>query len=97
MYAADQKRAPDLITDGCEPPCGCWELNSGPLEEQVMLLTTEPTADDKGRKMSGLTSAHRSQKSELGLRSVLPKPLAYTLKPGFPNQNVVPSFYKNTL
>ncbi|KRY65434.1 hypothetical protein T4D_8955 [Trichinella pseudospiralis] len=20
--------------DGCEPPCGCWELNSGPLEEQ---------------------------------------------------------------
>ena len=36
-----QKRAPDLITDGCEPPCGCWELNSGPLEEQTMLLTTE--------------------------------------------------------
>ena len=28
-----QKRAPDLITDGCEPPCGCRELNSGPLEE----------------------------------------------------------------
>jgi hypothetical protein len=27
-----QKRASDLITDGCEPPCGCWELNSGPLE-----------------------------------------------------------------
>jgi len=24
-----QKRASDLITDGCEPPCGCWELNSG--------------------------------------------------------------------
>jgi hypothetical protein len=29
-------------TDGCEPPCGCWELNSGPLEEQSVLLTTEP-------------------------------------------------------
>jgi hypothetical protein len=29
------------ITDGCEPPCGCWELNSGPLEEQSVLLTTE--------------------------------------------------------
>jgi hypothetical protein len=26
----------DLITDGCEPPCGCWELNSGPLEEQLV-------------------------------------------------------------
>jgi len=33
-----QKRASDLITDGCEPPCGCWELNSGPLEEQVSAL-----------------------------------------------------------
>jgi len=21
------------FTDGCEPPCGYWELNSGPLEE----------------------------------------------------------------
>jgi hypothetical protein len=23
-----------ISTDGCEPPRGCWELNSGPLEEQ---------------------------------------------------------------
>jgi hypothetical protein len=36
-----QKRASDLITDGCEPPCGCWDLNSGPLEEQSVLLTAE--------------------------------------------------------
>ena len=27
----------------CEPPCGCWELNSGSLEEQSVLLTTEPS------------------------------------------------------
>jgi hypothetical protein len=33
----------DLITDGCEPPCGCWDLNSGPLEEQSVLLPTEPS------------------------------------------------------
>jgi hypothetical protein len=26
------------ITDGCEPPCGCWELNSGPLEEHLSSL-----------------------------------------------------------
>jgi hypothetical protein len=32
----------DLITDGCEPPCGCWDLNSGPQEEQSVLLTAEP-------------------------------------------------------
>jgi hypothetical protein len=38
-----QKRSSDLITDGCEPPCGCWELNSGPVEEQPVLLTAEPS------------------------------------------------------
>ena len=38
-----QKKASDPITDGCEPPCGCWELNSGPLEEQSVLLITEPS------------------------------------------------------
>ena len=37
-----QKRASDPIRDGCEPPCSCWELNSGPLEEQSVLLTAEP-------------------------------------------------------
>jgi hypothetical protein len=36
-----QKRASDPITDGCEPPCGCWELNSGLTEEQSVLLTAE--------------------------------------------------------
>ena len=38
-----QKRASDSIIDGCEPPCGCWELNSGPLEEQSVLFTAEPS------------------------------------------------------
>jgi len=28
-------------TDGWEPPYGCWELNSGPLGEQ--LLAAEPS------------------------------------------------------
>jgi len=40
MERKKKKRASDLITDGCEPPCGCWELNSGPLEDQSVLLTT---------------------------------------------------------
>ena len=35
--------ASDPITDGCEPPCGWWELNLGPVEEQSVLLTTEPS------------------------------------------------------
>jgi hypothetical protein len=34
-----QKRESDPVTDGCEPPCGCWDLNSGPLEEQSGALT----------------------------------------------------------
>jgi hypothetical protein len=37
-----QKRASGPITEGCEPPSSGWELNSGPLEEQTMLLTAEP-------------------------------------------------------
>jgi hypothetical protein len=36
-----QKRELDSFTDGCEP-CGFWELNWGPLEEQSVLLTAEP-------------------------------------------------------
>ena len=32
----------DPITGGCELSCGCWELNSTPLEEQLVLLTAEP-------------------------------------------------------
>jgi hypothetical protein len=35
---AGQKRAPDVILDGYEPPCGCWEWNSGPMEEQPVLF-----------------------------------------------------------
>lgn len=28
---------------GCEPSCGCQELNPGPLREQPEFLATEPT------------------------------------------------------
>jgi hypothetical protein len=43
----DQKRkleAPETgVTCGCELPYGCWELNLGPLQEQPVLLTMEPS------------------------------------------------------
>jgi hypothetical protein len=29
------------VTNGCKPPCGGWELNPGPVEEQPVLLTNE--------------------------------------------------------
>jgi hypothetical protein len=35
--------ASDLITDGCEPPCSCWDLNSGHSRELLMLLNAEPS------------------------------------------------------
>lgn len=36
--SVDQTRATDLITGSCEPQCGLWELNSGPIEETVSAL-----------------------------------------------------------
>jgi hypothetical protein len=38
MSTLHQKSASDLIAEVCESPCGCWELNSEPLEEQSVLL-----------------------------------------------------------
>ena len=32
-----------IVTDGCRLPCEFWELNSGPLKEQPVLLNTEPS------------------------------------------------------
>ena len=34
---------PSDTPEESEPPCHCWELNSGPLEEKPVLLTTEPS------------------------------------------------------
>jgi hypothetical protein len=31
------------LTSGCAPSWGCLELNSGPLEDQQVLLMTEPS------------------------------------------------------
>ena len=39
----EDARSPETwIRDSCELPCGCWEGNQGPLEEQPVLLTCEP-------------------------------------------------------
>jgi hypothetical protein len=42
-----QKRALNslelALTGGCEATCGCWELNSGPLQEHQVPLTAEPS------------------------------------------------------
>lgn len=28
------------IAGSCEPPCGCWELNLGPLQEKLLLASS---------------------------------------------------------
>lgn len=49
FYGHEYTVAPVCIWDipeegiSCEPPCGYWELNSGPLIEQLVFLTTEPS------------------------------------------------------
>lgn len=45
MYALDPMELQSngtTVRDNSELPCGCWELNSGPLEEQPVLLTAKP-------------------------------------------------------
>ena len=46
VFRHPRKRASDLISG--EPPCGCWDLNSGPSEEQSVLLPTEPSCQPCG-------------------------------------------------
>lgn len=37
-------RLSDLgVTESCELQCGCWKLKQGPLEEQPVPPTTEPS------------------------------------------------------
>jgi hypothetical protein len=65
--------------DGCESPCGCWELNSGLLEEQSVLLTTEPSLQPE----AGLLDEKFYAKSHLyGWASVLPSRLQSSLPYG---------------
>lgn len=38
-----QEKASNSTTDGREPPCCCWDLNSGTREEQPMFFTAKPS------------------------------------------------------
>jgi hypothetical protein len=48
VFQTLQKRVSGLIMDGYEPPCDCWDLNSGPSEKQSVLLTSEPSRQPVG-------------------------------------------------
>lgn len=54
MPKGGQKRASDApgtrVTEGSEP-CGCWESNPAPLEEQPMLLAEGPSPQALYKKL----------------------------------------------
>jgi hypothetical protein len=59
------KRASVPPRDGCEAPCGCWELNSGPLEEQPVLLAISPPAREHFKDGGGRPLIHKRSISRL--------------------------------
>jgi len=75
-FLRHQRRTSDPITDGCEPPCGFWELNSGPLEEQSVLLTAESSLQPlQSTKASGVVCwARGMRQSVMTLRTPLGNP-----------------------
>jgi hypothetical protein len=40
--------------DGCEPPCGCWDLNTWLLVEQSVFLTAELSYQPNMHILKGL-------------------------------------------
>lgn len=46
------------IMGGCELPCGCWELNSSPLQVQQVLLTAEPFLELREKLLRGESNVH---------------------------------------
>jgi hypothetical protein len=71
-----QKRAIDGcgigVTDSCEPLCGCWDLNSGSLEEQPVLSNTELVLRRNIlRKLSKCTSSQLAVETVVILTTIL--------------------------
>lgn len=51
------------VTDGCEPPCGDWESNSGPLQRQPVLVIAEPSLQPQ-KSLFYLTEAEGSSSKD---------------------------------
>jgi hypothetical protein len=50
---------------GYEPPCGCWDLNSRPSEEQSVLLTAEPSHLSSPREKKKTKQTNKKNKTLL--------------------------------
>ncbi|EDK98604.1 mCG140828 [Mus musculus] len=60
----------------CEPPCGCWDLNPGPSEEQLVFLTTETSLQPTLRSLLevGLIKQTFPVSNQVATRSTSRKP-----------------------
>jgi hypothetical protein len=62
--------------DGSEPPCGCWDLNSGLSKGQSVLLTAEPSLQPligfllTTKKISSSVAPFVTNKGETPRRSI---------------------------
>ena len=65
-----QKKASDPITDGCESPWGCWDWKSGPLKEQSVLLTAEPSLQFERAVLTSLLTISWSHRLSLFVGSL---------------------------
>lgn len=80
-----QKRASNPIADGCEQPCTMWFLgiDSGPLKEQSMFLTPEPTIHSCiaiFKTGTGSARRHRPKASTENVVQAFAGPLTFLLR-----------------
>lgn len=79
----DQKRASDALELELQmvSPCGCWELNPGPPEEQSLFLTDEPflkpwTEDNLKKLVFSSCRLHKLNSGPQAKQQVLPAELS---------------------
>ena len=54
----------NINMDGYEPPCVCWDLNTGHTEEKSVLLTSEPSLRPQYPEAAPLPGAPTWPRSE---------------------------------
>ena len=61
VYTCRPEESTRSHLDSCESPCDCWELNSGLLEEQQVLLTSEPSLQPHAQDLFTKKKNHLSR------------------------------------
>lgn len=55
------------VTDAWELLCGCWEQSMGPMEEQQVLLVTDPSLQTRGMRSLNHILFQGIQKLAIGI------------------------------